>query len=161
MTLSIKRLKEVLYYDEDSGNFTWLKGHARASVGMVAGYLLQTGYVFISVDTQRYLAHRLAFFYMSGRWPKDQIDHINHQRNDNAWVNLREATNRDNQRNRTKSPFNTSGVTGVYKHKEIWRARIQVDGETKNLGTFREFQDAVIARKKAEQQYGFHPNHGK
>jgi hypothetical protein len=100
---------------------------------------------------------------MAGDWPDEQIDHLSHARDDNSWANLREASHQENQRNRSKSCNNTSGITGVVWNKAArkWQARIKLEGEFIYLGTHKDFNAAVLTRKVAEFAYGFHPNHGK
>lgn len=162
--LTQSRLKECLLYDEESGLFTWIKRTGRSSrikVGDIAGVINTWGYVLIGIDKVLYPAHRLIFLYINGSFPKEQVDHINHNRSDNRWLNLREATHVQNSRNKKMLRTNTSSFTGVYSEgKYGWRARIKINGKTKDLGTYQNFDDAVVARKQANEEYGFHPNHG-
>ena len=91
------------------------------------------------------------------------IDHINGIRNDNRPENLRSVSISENNKNVSKSTRNTSGVVEVYYYANIgkWRADIKYDNKYKHLGCFDKFEDAVLARKKAEIEYGFHENHGR
>ena len=134
----------------------------RVKVGDVAGWRNPTGYIRMKVGGKLYLAHRLAFLYMTGKWPEDQVDHINHIRDDNRWCNLREVSHQENHKNQSKPKSNTSGVTGVCwcKRYKKWKAQIKVEGKVKNLGSFTSKEDATKARKEAEIKYGFHDNHG-
>jgi len=163
--VEVNRLKEILSYNKDSGVFTWLKKpsakSSRVKIGEVAGYVQD--YVKIKIDGKQYKAHRLAWLYMTGYFPKEQIDHINHIKTDNRFVNLREVNNQENHKNRTVNKNNTSGVVGVGWHKasKKWLAKIGIEGTEVQLGTFVLFSDAVNARKNAEVLYGFHKNHGK
>ena len=166
-------LKQRLDYSPFLGLFWFLPkpGHDPATrrwntrwAEKQAGYLHKEGYILIRIGGRRYKAHRLAFLYMTGRWPKDQIDHINGDRADNRWHNLREATNTENARNRQRlNRNNTSGVTGVYwdKQKGKWRAKIRVNDKLIHLGLFTDKADAIAARQQAEQQhYGeYAPTH--
>lgn len=108
-------LLNALNYDPDTGIFTWkiLRGRNQIRIGDVAGNLLNTGYVAICYEYQDYLAHRLAWFYMTGSWPVNHIDHINQIRNDNRFLNLRESTQSQNLANVARHPKNTSGFKGV------------------------------------------------
>ena len=162
--LTQSRLKELFKYNPETGLFTWVKEtKLRAKRGNIAGYVETTGYIRIWIDEKIHHAHRLAWLYMYGKFPKEQIDHINHERSDNRIINIREVTIRENGKNQSMSPRNTSGVVGVHWHKarKRWLARIKVDGKSYELGAFTEFSDAVNARKNAEVLYGFHENHGK
>jgi hypothetical protein len=107
-------------------------------------------------------AHRVAFFLLQGRWPVE-VDHINGKTWDNRAANLREVVHADNNRNMKIGCSNTSGALGVSYVEDVgrWRARIKIDQETIYLGYFDSFERAVFARKEAERQFGFHPNHGR
>lgn len=160
--LTQKRLKELLKYDKKSGIFTRKTGRGGKKANDIAGSLHKTGYIIINVDEKSYQAHRLAWLYVYGEMPKEQIDHINHIKTDNAIKNLRMATQKENSKNMSKSKKNTSGVTGVHWHNvaKRWCARINVDGKKIHLGLFAQFSDAVNARKNAEILHGYHENHG-
>jgi len=162
MSLTQAELKELLHYSPDSGVFTRLVSAGGVKVGDVAGGVNGQGYICIRVKGKKHLAQRLAFLYMTGEFPKDQMDHINHIRDDNRWNNLREVTNQENCVNRSKRKDNTSGVAGVSWHKntEKWQAEIVIDGKRKHLGYYDDKFDAIYARKAAENKYGYHPNHG-
>ena len=98
--ISVARLKEVLGYDAKTGVFVWryVRKGMSSNRSLVAGMPRKVrGYRYIRIDGQLYAAHRLAWLYIHGRWPVDQIDHINGIRDDNRLVNLREATNGQNQ----------------------------------------------------------------
>ena len=158
------RLKKVLEYDSESGVFIWKVSHKRISGGKVAGTTHKTtGYIRIRIDQISHLAHRLAFLYMKGDFPNNYTDHINGVTHDNRWRNLRPVTNAENSRNMAKYKTNTSGITGVYWDKKSgkWRSRIYFDGKSKSLGCFDHIFEAVAARKSAELEYGYHPNHGR
>lgn len=99
-----------------------------------------------------------------GEWPKGHIDHINGNRLDNRIENLRDVPpNSDNQRNIAIPRHNTSGVMGVCWHKRNkgWQVRIKANGRNIYVGVFKNFDEAVSARKAAEKTYGYHPNHGR
>ena len=112
-------LKDLLHYNKETGDFTWIKPDTEAKIGVAGCYC--NGYVVISIDGEAYYAHRLAWFYVYGVWPQIQIDHVNHIKDDNRLINLREATILDNQRNASKRKDNLSGVTGVSWRKTIFR----------------------------------------
>lgn len=110
-----------------------------------------------------YRAHRVIWAMETGAWPVDQIDHEDHDRSNNRFKNLREATHMENGWNQSIHVSNTSGTAGVHLNKALqkWRARITIHGKRISLGYFLDIEDAANARKEAEIKYGFHENHGK
>ena len=116
MTITQAELKRLLTYDPETGIFKWnVYRSDNARAGDIAGAMEKTGYVDISVNAKRYKAHRLAFLYMTGSWPKNQIDHKNKVRNDNKWLNLREASASENAQNRSVSIRSSTGHKCIIK----------------------------------------------
>lgn len=159
--LTAERLREVLHYDSETGAFTWnIALSNRAPVGTAAGSKSRhTGYTSISVDGALFRAHRLAWLYMTGEWPERFVDHINGDRSDNRWCNLRAADGTLNQQNLRAARGDThSGMLGVYrtdKKSSPWRASINIDGKDKHLGNFATKEDAhraYLDAKRAEHQ---------
>jgi len=150
-------LKELLNYNPETGDFAWVK--SKKPAGGISSY----GYRRIIIDGKEHKAHRLAWLYTHGVFPEDQIDHINGVRHDNRIYNLRTVTNAENHRNRKKRCTNTSGVTGVswFKLNKSWGAYINANEKRVFLGLFKDLISAVAARKSAERQYEYHPNHGR
>lgn len=132
MLLTAERLRDLISYDQESGIFVWKKS------GKVAGYITNEGYRNISVDNRMYRAHRLAWLYVTGEWPIDQIDHINGSRDANWFANLREASALENGKNLKKPATNSSGFKGVSWHKRSgkWQAVIASDRKTRHIGLF-------------------------
>lgn len=165
--LTQELLKEHLTYDSETGLFVWNKWNGGRSVkGSLAGDIHPGGFRRIAVCGKRYKAHRLAWLYMTGEFPKHEIDHINGDPSDNSWSNLREVSHSENMRNMKRHKTNTSGQTGVYLIKkylpiEKWRAQIVFNNRNIQLGTYTDYESAVAARKKAEIEFGFHKNHGR
>lgn len=158
------RLKKLLAYDQHSGLFMWnneVNGNNRMA-GKVAGSIDGAGYVQIQIDGKDYKAHRLAWLYMTGALPKEQIDHKDHVRTNNRFDNLREATNQENQKNTSIGKNNNSGIIGVSynKARNKWTASIGINGKSIQTGRFKYFIQAVAARFDAEIKNGFHVNHG-
>lgn len=154
--LSQDDVKRVLYYNAQTGVFTWLVSHQSVKRGDTAGTLI-AGYVNISIGGHKYKAHRLAWLYAHGYNPPNQIDHINGIPSDNRLVNLREATHGQNAINSRRPLRNTSGVKGVgwYKPCQKWRARIRFCGTLFHLGLFQRKEDAAAAYSKtAEKLHG-------
>lgn len=129
--------------------------NSRAKAGQEAGSLGPDGYRRIKWKGKRYLTHRILWFLEFGRWPKDQIDHINGNPSDNRSCNLREATHTQNMRNNKVPITNTSGVKGVCWHKpsKAWRAQIKVADKTLYLGVFADILLAKEAYNAAAIKY--------
>jgi len=154
--LTQDQLKNYLTYHSESGLF------CRVGSDVSLGCINKKGYVKIRVLDRTYMAHRLAWLYTNGSMPKDQIDHINHDKADNKIINLREVSNQENLKNQGMRGNNTSGFIGVYwdNKQEKWSSQVMVDAKCIFLGRFKNKQDAIKARKKANIKYGFHKNHG-
>lgn len=162
--LTQKQLKEVLHYCPDSGVFTWkVSKHNRVKLGAIAGSIDAHGYRVIRVSLEIYKSHRLAFLYQNGNLPKNQVDHINGNKSDNRIKNLRQVSNKENAKNQKLRVTNTSGVVGVSFHSiyKKWQASICCNYKYVYLGRFKDFFEAVCARKSAEVRFGFHENHGR
>ena len=162
--LTQDRLKEVLHYNPDTGIFTWIeKVSNKINVGDIAGSNHSSGYFSIMIDCKNYMSHRLAFLYMDGSFPTHDVDHRYGEKKDNRWEKIRRFTRQQNSRNQKLRNDNKSGATGVfwYARKSKWVASIRVDGASKHLGYFIDFDDAVYARKQADIKYGFDVSHGR
>ena len=163
--ISQAKLKDLISYNPDTGILTWIKPtNSRIKIGQEAGKVDNQDYRRVRIEGKDYRSHRLAWLYMTGSFPKGQLDHINGVRDDNRFVNLREVSHTDNHRNKKLYSNNeTSGYTGVSYciHKASYRAQIKVLGRTVHLGYFDDMDKAVEARKLAEIEHGFHPNHGR
>jgi hypothetical protein len=135
----------------------WNARHA----GEQAFATLSYGYLVSQIMDMPFRAHRVAWAIMTGAWPSDQIDHINGNRSDNRWCNLREADDRENAVNKARQSRNKTGCTGVRWHngRGYWEAFITRKRKFMTVGCFQKFEDAVAARKSAERKLGFHPNH--
>ena len=158
------QLKELLRYCPASGVFVWkLTRGPRAVKGSIAGRINNTGYAQIGIYGKRHSSHRLAYLYMTGEFPPNDIDHINGVKDDNRWCNIRAVTRTENLQNRRLPRSNTSGTIGVTWHKgnKMWRALITINRKQILIGYFHIKEDAVSARKSADLKYGFHPNHGR
>lgn len=154
-----ERLKELLHYNPETGIFTRLKAlSSNAKKGDIAGGINSTtGYGQIRIDYKSYQASRLAWLYMEGYFPENQIDHINRIKHDDRWKNLRHVTNQCNSRNCNISKNNSSGITGIVwnKREHKWQARIMISGNQISLGYFKSKYDAARARWEAEVKHGF------
>ena len=154
--LTAEYLRSILHYDPATGIFTWKVGSAnQVKAGNIAGSPTGLGYLRIRVQSRPHQAHRLAWLYVYGTWPEDQLDHINRNRSDNRIANLREVTNKQNQQNASKRSNNTSGHPGVfwYKKNSKWQAYITHNQKKVHLGCFTDLEAAIAARKAAEKIY--------
>ena len=177
---SVCALKAMLSYDEGTGRLFWRKRPSSYFVSQHRANAWNARYAgrqaFTSLDThgyhhgsilgRNYLAHRVVWAMLVGRWPAGQIDHLNHNRVDNRIENLREVSALQNARNASLRADNTSGLPGIRKRTDCDRWEVHIGGagpkgrNRKYLGLFASFEDAVEARRKAERERGYHANHG-
>lgn len=146
--LTVERLRELLDYDPQTGEFTWkrnLKGGVRA--GNKAGCQDRRGggveYIRIRIDGRIYHAHRLAWLHFYGEWPSVKIDHVDGW--SNAIANLRLATQAQNVRNARLRHDNTSGFKGVVSRGRKWVAQVNHAGCNNYLGIFESPEAAAAA----------------
>jgi hypothetical protein len=170
--LTQKYLKECLDYNPETGIFKWkerpthhFKDNKRQKAlsvckmwntchfNTIAGHKEKDNYISIVINGKGYRSHRLAFLYMEGYMPENMVDHIDQNPSNNKWNNLREVSNRCNQQNCKLNTMNTSGVTGVnwVKSSNKWKSVIMINGKTKYLGMYDDFDIAVMVRYIEEQ----------
>jgi len=159
---SLRRLRKFLSYDKECGALAWavnFPGHRQ--IGREAGYVNAYGYRLVMFDGVEYMAGPLIWFYVTGKWPKHEIDHKNRIKHDNRLDNLREVTTSENHRNMPKSSRNTSGITGVYycQRDDLWVADCKMDG-ARFRKSFKRKEDAIIIRSKWQAEFGYDPDHG-
>lgn len=164
--LTVERLKKSLDYDPETGVFTRLSTtnfNPKVVAHQRAGSLAPAGYRYVRIGKQRYAEHRLAWFYMKGVWPQEDVDHVNGVKDDNRFANLREATRSQNMANTKVQKNSTTGVKGVHfdKVNQRWVAHMRVDKRMKNLGRFDTVEEAIAVRAAAfEKVYGQFAHHG-
>ncbi len=154
-------LRSILDYDPDTGLFVWRirsdvpKEWNTRRAGKCAGCPDHRGYLFIGVNGCIYYAHRLAWLWMRGECPPDDIDHRDTDKANNKWENLRRGSRSENCANQKASKRNTSGFKGVslYKKMGTWRAQIMVRRENIHLGYFLTKEAAREAYNKAAKSY--------
>lgn len=154
--LTQEELRRVLGYDPTTGIFRWLVALGRrVKVGAQAGGISSVGYIVIRVHKQIYQAHRLAFLYVTGRWPSDDMDHVNGDRKDNRFANLREATRGENCMNRARPSNNKSGFKGVCfrRSNNKWAAQIGTKNRMIHLGYFTSPGAAAAAYDQAANKH--------
>ncbi|WP_312358867.1 HNH endonuclease signature motif containing protein [Mixta calida] len=173
----LEKLKEMFVYKEDEGLLFWKerprhhfpsdgrfsrwnKLHPGRQAGSVSKI---SGYVIISIDRSCYKAHRLIWYMHTGEDPGTIMDHINHNRSDNRFSNLRKASYVSNAQNRSINCRNKSGCPGVkfYPEYNSWVVSIKVNYKAIHLGSFKDKDEAIRARRAAEIKYGYHKNHGR
>lgn len=147
MKLTRKILKTYLRYNPKTGVWRWVRAtpNSSAKAGAFAGNINNTGYLTISIFGRAYLAHRLAWFYIKGRWPKYDVGHKNADRKDNRLCNLRSATKSQNLGNSKKRKDNKTGYKGVSARRGKWVAYIGLFGKNRFLGSFDSPKKAHIA----------------
>jgi len=128
--------RATFQYYPDTGVLIRLVHSGNAKAGSIAGCVASNGYVIIKVNGRAYKAHRLAWLIMIGEWPVGDIDHIDRDRANNRFSNLRRATTRENTQNVDAKSKNIAGLRGVSPHASKWRARIRIDNRLKLLGSF-------------------------
>lgn len=157
-----KTLNKYFDYDENTGLVTRKLSFPNAKKGTIAGTAQNHGYVVVSIKKNTYMLHRVIWVMKKGAIPRGMvIDHINGDKQDNRWDNLRLVSEIENNRNQKRSRKNNSGTTGVYykKDRDSWYAEIEIKGKKKYLGQYKKKENAICARKKAELIYKFYPNH--
>jgi hypothetical protein len=164
----IELLQRTFAYDPTTGVITWkvarrgtgICNHQEVQVGDIAGKYYRD-YLEVCFNGKTYYNHKLAVVLMIGHRP-DQVDHIDQNKLNNAWDNLRPADHYVNIRNMPLRLDNTSGQVGVSRcvDRDAWRVRINIDGKCILIGRYKTYEEAVKMRKEAEIKYGYHVNHG-
>lgn len=169
--LTPEMLHELFAYDRETGVLTWRhrpNGEGNTDLwnscyaGKPAGCVTARNYIEINYNYKVYRAHRIVWAMEYGAWPEDQIDHINRCRSDNRIENLRQVNNSENCRNKGLRRNNKSGVSGVVWDGRKQRWVVTIGGGDKRLwvGTFKDKESAVFARKDAERRHGYHETYG-
>jgi hypothetical protein len=168
-------LRVLLRYEPDTGKLfwkprdrVWFKNERTFAAwntlypGREAFTYIDNGYKQGTIFCKRYRAHRVAWAIFNGKWPQDEVDHINGIRCDNRIKNLRDVPKNINAKNTRRRSDNTSGYIGVSWNKYVgkWTASITILNKMKNLGLFESIEDAIAARQKAELGHGFTERHG-
>ena len=150
------KLARHVSYNPNTGTFTRVSSIRRPdSVGRSPVWVSCKRHSYVTINSRLYLAHRLAWLWVHGRFPRWQIDHINGDRHDNRIANLREATNAQNQMNRRKRDSRTTsrfkGVSWA-KRERRWRSCIVKAGRQSSLGYFRDEIAAARAYNAAARK---------
>jgi hypothetical protein len=155
--LTAEHLRRVLLYDPHTGLWKWREGGKGRpkEPDWWPGTLIAKGYLSIAIGRLGYYAHRLAFLYMTGAWPKHQADHVDGDRSNNRWANLREATGRQNKYNTGVRRTNTTGFRGVFRHNQTgsFVARIKVGDKRVSLGSYASAEEASAVYEAAAREH--------
>jgi hypothetical protein len=151
-----ERLHELLNYNEADGTFTWrVSRKGNKGAGSIAGSKATGGYMEICVDRQRFFVHRLVFLYVEGCLPPEEVDHIDGNRSNNRFSNLRHISRGHNKQNmRVATKRSIHGFLGVSFNKPMqkFEARIRHKNVVHRLGYFENPEDAhaayVMAKRK-------------
>jgi hypothetical protein len=152
--LTAQRLRELLHYDEETGIFTnrvnrWSRGVA----GRQVGNTMPQGYRRIGIDGRIYQAHRLAWLYVYGEWPKHCIDHINGNKADNRIENLRDVTVETNTQNLRRARADSgTGYMGVFHFKGKYISYIRCAGKRIYLGLFNDPEEGSRVYLEAKRK---------
>lgn len=148
----MEEVRDRIYYEPETGEVYWIKPskYKYYLKGAEAGYYSkQSGYYDIKFIGKSFRLHRIIWLYMTGEWPKGQIDHINQVRSDNRWLNLRDVTNRQNSHNRKSN----NKYIGVYKRGlNRWEAQTTFEGKCYYLGSFNSEQKALKVYSKFKEE---------
>ena len=147
-----EKLREVLSCDPQTGVITWKNHTYKSRIGSRAGSQRPDGYRYIKINGKNFYEHRLVWFFATGSWPKNDIDHINGNKSDNRIDNLRECTKSENQWNVGPQKNNSTGFKGVVPVGDRYKANIFIHGERIHLGVFDTIEDAAKARKAADKK---------
>lgn len=129
-------LRSIMDYDQETGGFVRKVDVApNARAGSKLGNKTSAGYIQICVKSKLYVAHRLAWYWVTGEWPEAEIDHINRCRSDNRWSNLRAATRSQNMMNKGHAR-KYDLPRGVSQAGRRFQAQIKVGGKFKHIGMF-------------------------
>jgi len=162
-----EKLKEVLHYNPNTGLFKWRIGFRnQINAGDIAGTKMgKKGnyYISIGIEGKYYLAHRLAWLYMTGSFPSNEIDHKLGNGLDNKWEGIRASTRSQNCENRKLFKNSTTGITGVNVcidrrcNNDLLRytSVISIDGKPKQLYKGKDFFEACCVRRSAENNRGY------
>lgn len=151
--LSAERARELFSYDPETGAITWRVNKHRAKSGDEAGCNAASGQLKLQVDQKKYLGHRVVWLIVTGKWPRQSVDHINGDPSDNRWANLRDISHRENIENQVRPHKRSStGYLGVSRKGHGFQAQIMVQGAQKRLGTYATPQEAHQAYVTAKRQ---------
>lgn len=157
MPIAVKILPNVAYlesifrYEESTGFLFWKRINSnRINSTIPAGYSKGNGrHLYISIDGESYLVHRIIWKMYYKEEPPSEIDHCDRDASNNKINNLRKAIRSQNKANENVRANNTSGYKGVSWHKRAnkWRAYLMFNCIEIHIGYFNTKEEAALARK--------------
>ena len=154
-------LKAVAIYDPNTGLFTRRVNASKAKAGTVMNHSRKDGYQTISLFGEKQLAHRMAWLYVHGTYPTNDLDHIDGNPTNNSFSNLREATRTENLQNMRHPRKNRSSpVNGVKWSKKRGKYCVQVVVDRKSYwgGYHESLDDAIeVLLELKEKHHPFRP----
>jgi hypothetical protein len=152
--ITASRLREVADYAPETGIFTWRIQRKKCSKGKRFGTMKNNGYLKAGIDGVTYTLHRLAWLYVYGEFPTEDIDHVDGDRTNNRIENLRSVCRSANLENQRKAHARnkSTGVLGAYAHGNNFISRIRVRGKDHYLGMFKTIDAAHTAYLAAKRQ---------
>lgn len=177
MKLDQETILDLLKYNPKTGQFFWNKRNRKYFKCERSFNIWNSRYsgkeCFLTTDNlgrkttsifnKPYRAHIIAFLYMTGRWPKEEIDHEDGNPSNNKWENLVEVSHSDNMKNLKIRKDNTSGHQGISwdKSRKKWKVQVSINGVNTFICRTKNLQDAIARRAAANNKFLFHHNHGK
>lgn len=153
--LSHKHVKECFHYEPSSGKLTWKISKARCvKIGQEAGWMRSDGYRQVEVDGTKFLVHRLIYFFIEGKFPPKEIDHIDGNKSNNRWNNIRACSRSENMSNAGPRRNNKLGIRGVYYDPKRRRyiTRIRKGCTKKYIGSFKTKEEAARAYQEEQSK---------
>jgi len=144
------------HFKSKSAHTNWNNNKA----GSILNYVGNHGYIELSLDYKKHLAHRVIWLIVHGELP-NEIDHVNGNKTDNRLLNLKNVTRSQNCKNLPIHRKNKIGITGLRMRGSSYEVYISSGGKTYWLGSTRDFFEACCKRKSEENKLGFSPNHGR
>lgn len=148
-------VRKLLNYDPETGFLTWKvdRNNGTRPGDRAGGLHVKAGYRNITIMNISWREHRIIWLWMKGEWPNHLLDHIDGNRVNNRWSNLRFATPLENSRNAGLPKDNTSGYRGVVQSRGRWKAQIKFNGRSKHLGVFDTKEEAALAYETAAKDH--------
>jgi hypothetical protein len=150
--LTQELLHELFNYK--NGNLYWKKNKGTALADSLAGCIATNGYRQIRINGKKHLAHRVIFFMFYGYFPKE-IDHIDHNKDNNSIENLRPTNASDNCKNVRKKSSNKTGCKNVcwVKRDKKYRVHLRINGKQKCFGYFNDIELAELVAHEARNKF--------